>query len=517
MLYFSKLKIVSVIIFTLLLSYFALSNFFSFDDNFFKRNINLGLDLQGGSYLLLEIDNEPVVIQQVQNKLIDIKKYLKNKNVQFKNIQIVDNQNIKFQINENDASNIEEIFNNKDSEINPYFPKFKTHQFNLTIDSNNVQLKLSDYGLVLIKSSSQEQAIEIVRRRVDEVGTNEPNILKRGSDRILVELPGLNNPDRIKSLLGKTANLTFKFVTNNSEESFGTEKLLFEDGTEVIVSKRIVLSGENLIDAKPRMDTQNNQTVVSFNLDRVGTKKFAKATSNNVGKKLAIILDNKIISAPTIQEPIVGGSGQITGDFTFQSATDMALLLRSGALPAPLNIIEERTVGPDLGQDSINSGLISLVIGFCLVILFMLVKYKFFGLIANITLIFNLFLLIGILTLFEATLTLPGIAGIILTVGMAVDANVLIYERIKEEKKNEQNQLLAFDSGYTKSRTTILDANITTLIAAVILFILGSGPVKGFSVTLGVGILTTLFSVYFIARLITAIYVSKNKNKEKLL
>ena len=517
MLYFSKLKIVSVIIFTLLLSYFALSNFFSFDDNFFKRNINLGLDLQGGSYLLLEIDNEPVVIQQVQNKLIDIKKYLKNKNVQFKNIQIIDNQNIQFQINENDTSNIEEIFNDKDSEINPYFPKFKTHQFNLTIDSNNVQLKLSDYGLVLIKSSSQEQAIEIVRRRVDEVGTNEPNILKRGSDRILVELPGLNNPDRIKSLLGKTANLTFKFVTNNSEESFGTEKLLFEDGTEAIVSKRIVLSGENLIDAKPRMDTQNNQTVVSFNLDRVGTKKFAKATSNNVGKKLAIILDNKIISAPTIQEPIVGGSGQITGDFTFQSATDMALLLRSGALPAPLNIIEERTVGPDLGQDSINSGLISLVIGFCLVILFMLVKYKFFGLIANITLIFNLFLLIGILTLFEATLTLPGIAGIILTVGMAVDANVLIYERIKEEKKNEQNQLLAFDSGYTKSRTTILDANITTLIAAVILFILGSGPVKGFSVTLGVGILTTLFSVYFIARLITAIYVSKNKNKEKLL
>ena len=327
----------------------------------------------------------------------------------------------------------------------------------------------------------------------------------------------MNNPDRIKSLLGKTANLTFKFVTNNSEESLGTEKLSFEDGTEVIVSKRIVLSGENLIDANPRMDNQSNQTVVSFNLDRVGTKKFAKATTNNVGKKLAIILDNKIISAPTIQEPIVGGSGQITGDFTFQSATDMALLLRSGALPAPLNIIEERTVGPDLGQDSINSGILSLIIGFSLVILFMLIKYKIFGLIANVTLIFNLFLLIGILTLFEATLTLPGIAGIILTVGMAVDANVLIYERIKEEKKGEENQLLAFDSGYTKSRTTILDANITTLIAAAILFILGSGPVKGFSVTLGVGILTTLFSVYFIARLITSIYVSKNKHKEKLI
>ena len=517
MLYFSKLKILSVIVITLILSYFALSNFFSFDDNFFKKKINLGLDLQGGSYLLLEIDNEPVIIQQVQNKFFEIKKYLKNKNIQFKNIEIIDNQNIKFEINSDESNLIEDIFSDKESEINPYFPKFKTHQFNLNITNTDVLLELSDYGLVLIKGASQEQAIEIVRRRVDEVGTNEPNILKRGSDRILVELPGLNNPDRIKSLLGKTANLTFKFVTNNSEESFGTEKLSFEDGTEVIVSKRIGLSGENLIDANPRMDNQSNQTVVSFNLDRVGTKKFAKATTNNVGKKLAIILDNKIISAPTIQEPIVGGSGQITGDFTFQSATDMALLLRSGALPAPLNIIEERTVGPDLGQDSINSGILSLIIGFSLVILFMLIKYKIFGLIANVTLIFNLFLLIGILTLFEDTLTLPGIAGIILTVGMAVDANVLIYERIKEEKKGEENQLLAFDSGYTKSRTTILDANITTLIAAAILFILGSGPVKGFSVTLGVGILTTLFSVYFIARLITSIYVSKNKNKEKLI
>ncbi len=517
MLYFSKIKIITVIAFTIILSYLALSNFFSFDDNYLKKNINLGLDLQGGSYLLLEIDNEPVVIQQVQNKFLEIRNFLKDKKVQFSNIQINDDKTIQFEFNSDDRKIIDDIFNDKESSINPYFPKFKTHQFNLIFNGNNVLLSLSDYGLVVIKGSSQEQAIEIVRRRVDEVGTNEPNILKRGNDRILVELPGLNNPDRIKSLLGKTANLTFKFVTSNNEESFGTEKLFFDDGSESIVSKRIILSGDNLIDAKPRMDSQSNQTVVSFSLDRVGSKKFAKATTNNVGKKLAIILDNKIISAPTIQEPIVGGSGQITGDFTFQSATDLALLLRSGALPAPLNIIEERTVGPDLGQDSINSGIISLIIGFCLVILFMLVKYKIFGLIANITLIINLFLLIGVLTLFEATLTLPGIAGIILTVGMAVDANVLIYERIKEEKKDEQNQLLAFDSGYTKSRTTILDANITTLIAALILFLLGSGPVKGFSVTLGIGILTTLFSVYFIARLITSIYVSRNKHNENLI
>jgi protein-export membrane protein SecD len=265
------------------------------------------------------------------------------------------------------------------------------------------------------------------------------------------------------------------------------------------------------------MDNQSNQTVVSFSLDRVGAKKFAKATSSGVGKRLAIILDGKIISAPNIVEPIIGGSGQITGDFTFQSATDLALLLRSGALPAPMKIIEERTVGPDLGQDSINAGMLSLIIGFISVVLFMLGKYKIFGLIANITLITNLLLLIGVLTLFEATLTLPGIAGIILTVGMAVDANVLIYERIKEELKNENNKILAFDSGYIKSRTTILDANITTLIAALILFIMGSGPVKGFALTLGVGILTTLFSVYFIARLLTALYVIKNKHKETLI
>jgi len=517
-LYFSKLKIISVVIFTLLLSYFSLSNFTKIDDDFFKKNINLGLDLQGGSYLLLEIDNSPVLEQQIQNKLIQIKKFLKDKKIPYKNFNIIDDKKISFEINNEFIDSTSNLLKGKDSEINPYYDQFKTNQFELLVVGNRFELTYSRYGLIQLKSSSQNQAIEIVRRRVDEIGTNEPNILKRGNDRILVELPGLDNPDRIKSLLGKTANLTFRFVTQNEEESFGTERLSFLDGSdESIVSKRIILSGDNLIDAQPRMDSESNQTVVTFNLDRVGAKKFARATTTGVGKKLAIILDGKIISAPNIVEPIVGGSGQITGDFTFQSATDLALLLRSGALPAPMKIIEERTVGPDLGQDSINAGILSLIIGFTLVVLFMFVKYKFFGLIANITLISNLLLLLGVLTLFEATLTLPGIAGIILTVGMAVDANVLIYERIKEEIKNENNKILAFDSGYVKSRSTILDANITTLIAAIILFLLGSGPVKGFALTLGVGILSTLFSVYFIARLMTAQYVIKNKDKEKLI
>jgi preprotein translocase subunit SecD len=319
-------------------------------------------------------------------------------------------------------------------------------------------------------------------------------------------------------LLGKTANLTFRFIVKNTEETFGVEKLSFEDELEkALVSKRIVISGENLLDAQPSMDNQTNQTVVTFNLDRVGAKRFGKATKTGIGKRLAIVLDGKIVSAPVIQSAIVGGSGQISGNFTFQSATDLALLLRSGALPAPLNIIEERTVGPGLGQDSIDAGIFALLIGFLLVIIFMFFKYRILGLIANVTLIFNLFILLGILTLFEATLTLPGIAGIILTVGMAVDANVLIFERIKEESNNEKNKIIAFDRGYTKSKTAVIDANITTLIAAVILFLMGSGPIKGFSITLGVGIFTTLFSVYFIARLLTSIYVSKNKAKEGLI
>jgi protein-export membrane protein SecD len=516
-LYFSKIRIISVFLFTFILSYFALSNFTKYDDNFFSKNINLGLDLQGGSYLLLEIDNKPVVTLKLQSKIIEFKKFFKDQNLILKNF-LLDENSINFESNSNDVNKIKNILDDDNSEINTYFHQFKTHEFNFIEKNNFFKISLSNYGLILLKNSSLDQAIEIVRRRVDEIGTNEPNILKRGNDRILVELPGLDDPGRIKSLLGKTANLTFQFITQNSEESFGTEKLQFEDGSEeVIVSKRIILSGDNLIDAKTAVNPQTNETVVSFNLDRVGAKKFGKATTTGVGKRLAIILDGKIISAPGVREPIIGGSGQISGNFTFQSATDLALLLRSGALPAPLNIIEERTVGPDLGQDSIDAGILSLIIGFTLVVLFMIYKYKIFGLIANFALIINLFLLIGILTLFEATLTLPGIAGIILTVGMAVDANVLIFERIKEEIKNEKNSIIAFDSGYTKSRTTILDANITTLIAAFILFFMGSGPVKGFSVTLAVGILTTLFSVYFIARLFTAFYVIKNKHKEKLI
>jgi len=516
-LYFSKLRIVFITLFSLLFILIASSNLFKIDDDFFDKKINLGLDLQGGSYLLLEIDNTPVIEQKLQNLTSTIRNYFKDQNIKINNIKIED-KNIFFNVDEQSKQTIIDTFTDENSDINPYYPSFKSHQLNIEDTGLNLKVNFSKQGLINLKTSSQDQAIEIVRRRIDEVGTNEPNILKRGNNRILVELPGLDDPMRVKSLLGKTANLTFRFVTNDENDRFGVEKLNYEDGVEeAIVSKRIIISGDNLLDAQPQMDTQNNQTIVSFSLDRVGAKRFGKATSTGIGKQLAIVLDGKIISAPVIRDTIASGSGQISGGFTFQSATDLALLLRSGALPAPLNIIEERTVGPDLGQDSIDAGMIALAIGFLLVIIFMFVKYKVFGLITNLTLIINLFILLGILTLFEATLTLPGIAGIILTVGMAVDANVLIFERIKEELKNEKNNIIAFDSGYIKSRTAIIDANITTLLAAIILFFMGSGPIKGFSVTLGIGIFTTLFSVYFIARLFTSLYVSKNRNKERLI
>ena len=517
MLYFSKLRIIFISLISLIFIFFASSNLLKLSNEILNKKINLGLDLQGGSYLLLEIDNSPVIEQKLQNLSITIRNYFKEKNIRIRNIKLSDQQ-LSFSVDDEFKQIILDEFSDEESEINPYYQRFKSHQLEIEEDNNVLTVNFSRQGIIEIKTSSQDQALEIVRRRVDEIGTNEPNILKRGNDRILVELPGLDDPMRIKALLGKTANLTFRFVTNNDEDSFGAEKLMYEDNSEeAMVSKRIILSGDNLLDAQPRMDSENNETVVSFTLDRVGAKRFGKATSTGIGKQLAIVLDGKIISAPVIRDVIASGSGQISGGFTFQSATDLALLLRSGALPAPLSIIEERTVGPDLGQDSINAGIIALIIGFALVILFIFIKYKIFGLITNVALIINLFLLVGVLTIFEATLTLPGIAGIILTVGMAVDANVLIFERIKEELKNEKNNLIAFDSGYTKSRTAILDANITTLLAAIILFFMGSGPIKGFSLTLGVGIFTTLFSVYFIARLLTVLYVSKNKEKDGLI
>ncbi len=514
MLYFSKLKIASIYIIIIVLSFFSLINFIETKDNFLlSKKVNLGLDLQGGSYLLLEVDSKPVIKEKLQSKLILLRKTLKEKKIKYENLQL-ENLIINFQLSESGIEKFDEFFTKKDNPLNVYYNQYKSYEMEHSIVNNLVSIYYSKFGVIEIKNSALEQSLEIVRRRIDEVGTKEPTIIKRGSDRILIELPGLDDPNRIKSLLGKTANLTFRLVSEDNDD-FGSELISYEDTqTKLKVNKRVLLSGDNLVNAKPGVDNITNEKIVSFTLDRVGAKKFARITTNNVGKKLAIVLDNKIISAPQIREPIIGGNGQITGNFDFQTATDLALLLRSGALPAPLNIIEERTVGPDLGEDSIKAGTISLMIGFLAVIFYMFFKYKFLGVIANTALVINLILLLGILTILEATLTLPGIAGIILTVGMAVDANVLIFERIKEQMKTEESNIHSFDIGYKKAQTAIFDANITTLISAIILFFLGSGPVKGFAVTLGIGILTTLFSAYFFARHLSSIYVMKNKNNK---
>ncbi len=514
MLNFSKTKILSIYLTFLFISVFSLSNFLQFDKSFFNKQINLGLDLQGGSYLLLEVDISSVEKRKIQSKVVPLKKKLNKNSIKFNNF-IINESEIKFEIQSKDIEKFENILKNKDeNEINNYLDKYNNFELDHKIINNQVNIYLSKYGIISLQNSAVDQSIEIVRRRIDEIGTKEPSILKRGSNRILVELPGIKDPERIKELLGKTAALSFRLVTDNTGE-FGTEKFLVQQTEEEItVSKRIILSGENLIDAQPRYDNLNNEPIVAFSLDRLGSQRFGRATSKNIGKRIAIILDNEAISAPVIKDSITGGNGTISGNFTFKTATDLALLLRSGALPTPLSVVEERTVGPDLGKDSIESGVVSLIVGFLLVIIFMILKYKRFGIIANISLISNLLMLIGILTLLEATLTLPGIAGIILTVGMAVDANVLIFERIREELFKENSNIQAFDLGFKRSIVTILDANITTLIASVILFIFGSGPIKGFAVTLSIGLVTTLFSAYFISRHLTSLIVFKNKDKQ---
>ena len=511
MLNFSKINVISIYLIFFVISIFSILNFQKDEKILIDKKVNLGLDLQGGSYLLLEINSDSLVEEKIQSKVIPLKKLLKENDINFKDFKI---DNTKLIFKTNDIEKFELVFfSKKDNLVNNYIDNFRSFELDYRkINKDFIEISFSKFGLLTINNAALKQSIEIVRRRIDDVGTKEPTILQRGEKRILVELPGLKDPDRIKKLLGKTAQLNFRLVSESSD--FGTDELVSEDGELIKISKRIIMSGENLIDAQPNIQNQNNEPTVSFKLDRLGAQKFGRTTTDNVGKRLAIVLDGKIISAPSINEPITSGNGIISGNFTFQEATDLALLLRSGALPTPLEVVEERTVGPDLGEDSIKSGVTSLIIGFILVIFFMFYKYRLFGLIANTALISNLLMLVGVLTILEATLTLPGIAGIILTVGMAVDANVLIFERIREELKTEKSIIHAFDTGYSKAKITVLDANITTLIAAIILFAFGSGPVKGFAITLGIGILTTLFTAYFLARHLTSMVVLRKNNKE---
>ena len=512
MLQFSKLKIFTIISFIIFGFVFFLPNVFKSEVSFLpKKKVVLGLDLQGGSYLLLEVNSKPLFKDKLETKSFELKKKLRSERVNYNNF-IVKNSTISFEFNVENKESILRILN--DNKINENIDD-ANKELNYQVLDNKIKINLSESYQKRIKKNAMEQSLEIIRSRIDELGTREPTIIAQGQERILIELPGIKNPKRIKEIIGTTAKLTFRFIADNDAKKQTYEKLQSKNNLETYnVQKKLVLSGEHLIDAQPGFDNLNNSSVVNFKLDGFGAKKFAYATKNNIGKRLAIIIDDKVVSAPVVRDAITTGNGQISGSFSVEEANNLSIVLRSGALPAPMSIIEERTVGPDLGQESIDKGVISLIIGFILVILYIFYNYKIFGIFANISLFINLILLVSILTILGATLTLPGIAGIILTVGMAVDANVLIYERIKEELKIENNVLIAFDNGYKRVLTTLLDANITTLIAAFVLYFIGSGPIKGFAVTLAIGIITSLFTTFILGRLFVSLYIKSKKGQE---
>ncbi len=477
---------------------------------FLENKINLGLDLQGGSYLLLEVKSE-ILFKEELNNISDSLRLI-SRDFQ-KNIIDINIGDDKINLRYSNNKNLEEIRT-----------KFLTNynNVNASITNNIIKVIINDAFKKSIKESAIKQSLEIVRKRIDESGTKEPLIQRSGSKRILLQLPGIKNPERIKELLGKTAKLTFHMVDDENINSLKSNKAPFgkiivddfyDSNIKYLVEKKSRVGGENLVDAKGSFDPQQGHAV-SFRFDTTGAQKFGKATSENVGKRFAVILDGVVITAPVINSAITGGSGIITGDFTSQEAADLAVLLRAGALPAPLEIIEERSVGPGLGADSIAAGKIAAIIGMIGVCVFMILIYGIFGLLANISLIANLFIIVSLLGTIGATLTLPGIAGIVLTIGMAVDANVLIFERIKEELSKDSKNLIAIKNGFEKAISTILDANITTLIAALLLFIFGSGPIKGFSITLSLGIFSSMFTAILFTNFLVYFWYSFSKNKE---
>ena len=477
---------------------------------FFDNKINLGLDLQGGSYLLLEVQTE-VLMQEELNNISDSIQFIA-RGLQTNIINI---------ISEEDEIQLRFSNNDKLEEIREKF-KNNYRNVNVTINNNTMKIVINEIFKKNIKESAIKQSLEIVRKRIDESGTKEPLIQRSGKKRILLQLPGIKDPERIKELLGTTAKLTFHMVDDEDTISLKANRAPFgkiivadfyNPEIKYLVEKKSRVGGENLVDAKASFDPQEGHAV-SFRFDTTGAQKFGKATSENVGKRFAVILDGVVITAPVINTAITGGSGIITGNFTSQEAADLSVLLRAGALPAPLSIIEERSVGPGLGADSIASGKIAAIIGMICVCIFMILIYGVFGLLANLSLLANLFIIVSLLGTIGATLTLPGIAGIVLTIGMAVDANVLVFERIKEEANKTTSALEAVKNGFDKALSTILDANITTLIAALLLFVFGSGPIKGFSITLSLGVLASMFTAIMFTNFLIYLWFNFSNKKE---
>ncbi len=512
MLYFSQWKIILVVAICMAGVLFAVPNVLSRDLATrlpsWLQPVSLGLDLQGGSHLLIEVGVHDVSREQLTNLAENARAALRQAGIRQQTLTVT-------------AVDITLA-------IPDPAQREAARQLLRTLDrsarleqmgENTLSLRYAEEALRERQDAAVLQSIEIVRRRVDEAGTREASVLRQGADRLIVELPGVNDPDRIKRLIGRTAKLTLHLV----DERVGPEDIVARQippGTHLLpgtdarermlpVRKKVEVAGDELVDAQASF--QNNQPVVNFRFSPLGGHRFGKVTQENIGKRLAIVLDGKVISAPVIREPILGGSGVISGHFTTQEAQDLALLLRAGALPAPLTYLEERTVGPGLGADSIRAGTIACIVGLGFVLVFMGVAYGLFGLLADLALLINLVLLIGLLSAIGATLTLPGIAGIVLTLGMAVDANVLIYERMREEYRNGRSVINALDAGFQRALTTILDSNLTTLMAALLLFQFGSGPIRGFAVTLGFGILTSLFTAVMVTRLLVVLWVRRKR------
>ena len=501
--YFSKLNSLLILFVSVIAVLYALPNAvtkFNFNEistYLPGKKVNLGLDLKGGSYILLQAEMKTSEIEFIDNTANSIRNDLRKEKIRYKGLNS-NNGKITFRIRK------KELIDRTKNLLEKYQVNF---------DISNIEdrfiLDFSANGRKNLYASTLKKALEIVRRRIDESGTKEPLIQSQGLDRILVQLPGVDDPDRIKRLLGKTAKLSFRFthpriesneLTNSSPVPPGYILMNSENDRDVyyLIQKRVMISGEELIDANPGFDQDGNPAVM-FALSTLGGKKFGRITGKNIGKPFAIVLDNKVISAPVIQGQIFS-NGQITGNFSVQESRDLALVLRAGALPVPLTILEERSVGPGLGKDSIEAGKFASIIAIVVVMIFMLIYYGIYGLFANVSLIMNMVFLISVLTIIQATLTLPGIAGIVLTIGMAVDANVLIFERIREENLLRKNILESIDQGFKRAVSTIVDANLTTFIAAFALFIFGSGPIKGFSVTLMIGLITSMFTAIIITK-----------------
>ncbi len=520
--YITRWKALSILLTTFVVCFFTLPNFLPASvveswPKWAQRQIVLGLDLQGGSHILLEVDTGAVRKEKVETLRDDVRRVVRENRLGSPAAATIRGDTVEFRVRDGVDR---QLALTKLRELSQPLGGLLSATGQRTVDvvdagGGLIRLTPTEPAILERIRQSVDQSIQIVERRVNELGTVEPNINRQGVDRILVQVPGLQDPSRLKELLGKTAKLTFRLVDQTtpvdqaqqgrvppeSEVLLGTRA---EGKTPYLIERRVLVSGEDLTDAQPGFDQRNGEPIVTFRFNNNGARRFAAVTQENVGRPFAIVLDHEVIAAPVIREPILGGSGQISGSFTVQSANDLAILLRAGALPAPLTIIEERTVGPGLGQDSIEKGVRASWIGSVMVALFMIATYGLFGIIATVAVAINVFMIMGILSLFNATLTLPGIAGIVLTVGMAVDSNVLIYERVREEVRSGRSVIGSLDAGFTRALATIIDSNTTTFIAAAVLFFIGSGPVRGFALTLGIGIITTVFTAFTLTRLMIA-------------